>query len=419
MDSQRLKRLLGVVRFAAENSPYYRERFGRLKVEGAEDLRKLPFLTKPDIYENSLPVSERLFTGPYENVYVFASSGTTGRKKYSFYTPAEYETAKAWQVEVLKIAGVGKGDTVAVLHTVGHLDPTFSAMGEVLGRAGATALLISGHVPFEEMVQDMLTFRANAASGEPTFFLKFAEFVEEKKLLLKLDKLLFIGEHFGHDEQVFVQRVLGTKTIVAAAYSSADTGALGYQCERCRGSLYHVLEDYQFIELLDPDTLAPAAPGETGEVVVTNLDRRFMPLIRFRTGDLAAWAEGACPCGRPDRLLTLLGRGDEEIMVFSTTVPTVEFARAISGVPGLSHVFQIEIGSEGGSLRIWLKVERRPGAELPADAAEQVKKNLLGRVEFLREEVGSSMLLDVDVLADGALPRTTSGKIRRVIDRRV
>ena len=419
MEARRLRKLLAVIRHAAKKSPYYRERLGNVRVRSADDLRKLPFLTKLDIYENSLPVSERLFTAPYENVYVFASSGTTGRKKYSFYTPAEYEAAKAWQVEILKTAGVGRGDTVAVLHTVGHLDPTFSAMGEVLGRAGATALLISGHVPFEEMVQDMLTFRANAAAGEPTFFLKFAEFVEEKKVPLKLRKLLFVGEHFGRDEQLFVQRVVGAEEIIATAYSSADTGALGYQCDRCRGSLYHALEDYQFIELLDPETLEPAAPGSTGEVVVTNLDRKFMPLVRFRTGDLAVWSDAPCPCGRPDRLLTLLGRGDEEIMVFSTTVPTVEFARAIAGVPSLSHVFQIVIGSEGGNLRIGLKVERRPGTEAPVGAADMVKENLLSRVDFLRDEVGHSMVLDVDILPDGALPRTTSGKVRRVLDKRV
>jgi phenylacetate-CoA ligase len=109
MNPQRLERLLAVIRYAAERSPYYRERLAGFNVESHEDVRKLPFLTKRDIYENSLPASERLFTGPYENVYVFASSGTTGKKKYSFYTPAEYETAKAWQVEVLKIAWVAKG----------------------------------------------------------------------------------------------------------------------------------------------------------------------------------------------------------------------------------------------------------------------------------------------------------------------
>jgi phenylacetate-CoA ligase len=419
MRANAFEKLKRVVEVARERSPFYRERLKGLPFERPEDLDAFPFLNKPDIYENSLPGGEGLFTAPYENLYIFASSGTTGRKKYSFVTPEEFEVAKAWQTEILRIGGVARGDVVANLHTVGHLDPTFGAMSEVLGRAGATVLLISGHVPFSEQVDDMLLFRANAAAGEPTFLLKLAEYVESSGRPLKLRKLIFVGEHFGKQAEAYVRGILGVERIVAAAYSSADTGAIGFQCDHCSGSLYHILEDYQHVELLDPETLGPAKRGEPAEVVVSNLHRSFMPLIRFRIGDMAREVEGACPCGREGRRITLLGRTDEEIMVFSTVIPTAEFAAAITSVPGLSQVYQIEISTAGGNLKVAVRAERKVGAEPPGDAAERVRKALLDRVEFLADEVGKSTILDIEVVPDGALPRTTSGKVKRVIDRRV
>lgn len=76
-----------------------------------------------------------------------------------------------------------------------------------------------------------------------------------------------------------------------------------------RKSGYHLRELDLFLEILDPVTGLPVPDGETGEIVLTTLHREAMPLIRYRTGDAAAWLPGPCPCGSPlRRLAPLRGR---------------------------------------------------------------------------------------------------------------
>ena len=85
----------------------------------------------------------------------------------------------------------------------------------------------------------------------------------------------------------------------------------GVQCLAKSG--YHLRELDLFLEILDPVTGLPVPDGETGEIVLTTLHREAMPLIRYRTGDAAAWLPGPCPCGSPlRRLAPLRGRYVDE-----------------------------------------------------------------------------------------------------------
>ena len=78
----------------------------------------------------------------------------------------------------------------------------------------------------------------------------------------------------------------------------------GVQCMAKNG--YHLRELDLFLEILDPVSGKPVPEGETGEIILTTLNREAMPLIRYRTGDAAAWLPGPCPCGSPMRRLSPL-----------------------------------------------------------------------------------------------------------------
>ncbi len=101
------------------------------------------------------------------------------------------------------------------------------------------------------------------------------------------------------------------------------------ECQECNG--LHVNEDHFLVEILDPETLEPVAPGEVGEVVITTLTKEAFPVIRYRTRDLSHFIPETCPCGRTSvRMHRMMGRSDDMLIikgvnVFPTQIETVLF----------------------------------------------------------------------------------------------
>src|SRR5437763_16756535 len=93
-----------------------------------------------------------------------------------------------------------------------------------------------------------------------------------------------------------------------------EVGPVAVECAANPGGL-HVLEHDYIAEVIDPDTAEPVAPGQAGELVLTNLGRVGSPLIRYRTGDVVRLDLTPCPCGGPVARLAggLLGRVDDMI----------------------------------------------------------------------------------------------------------
>lgn len=101
-------------------------------------------------------------------------------------------------------------------------------------------------------------------------------------------------------------------------YGSREFGTIAQQCELCGG--LHVNVEHVVLEILDPDG-RPCRPGERGEIVITDLDNYAMPFLRYRTGDLAAWADAPCPCGRGLPTLTSVeGRVSDLLVARDGTV---------------------------------------------------------------------------------------------------
>ena len=156
----------------------------------------------------------------------------------------------------------------------------------------------------------------------------------------------------------------------------------GVQCAARRG--YHLREADLYCEVVDPVTGRPCPPGEPGEVVFTTLTREAMPLIRYRTGDLAAWEEGPCPCGSDLPLLGLVqGRLERGVMLNSgrrLTMP--ELDETVLPVPGVvGFAAKYSDGENAGELNVTLYCM----PEKADDAAREVREALAG---MLRRDEG-------------------------------
>ena len=144
------------------------------------------------------------------------------------------------------------------------------------------------------------------------------------------------------------------------------------------------------IEITDPATGEPLARGETGEVVVTSPNQTY-PLVRFGTGDLSAFLEGACPCGRTSaRLKGFLGRVGEGVKVKGMFVHPRQIARALAAHPGVAG-WQAVVTAQGHQDELTVRVEADDAAALDADA---LRSSL---------EEAAKLRLDVEIVEPGTI----------------
>jgi phenylacetate-CoA ligase len=188
---------------------------------------------------------------------------------------------------------------------------------------------------------------------------------------------------------------------VSQGYGTADLGSIGFECSARAG--LHVQKEV-VVEVRDPQTGARCGPGVPGEVVVTALNPTY-PLVRFGTGDLAAWAEGPCTCGRTSaRLARILGRLGDAVKVRGMFVHPAEVDQAMTRHPEIAR-YQVVVTRAGNADAMLLRAELRPGVEAPADLAAQIAKTLTDAVRLRG---------DVEIVPSGVI----AADAKKIVDER-
>ncbi len=408
------RKLANLLDFARARSEYYRQVLPDVELEGARDLVKFPRLDAETLRRNTPPAGSALLTGSLEGAYIFASGGSTGAPKFSFYNLEEWEDVTDILSAIYQKAGVTKGDTVANLFMAGNLWTSFLAASEALEKLGCVKLPIAGNVDPESMMAYLQMFRPTVLLGLPSLLVRLAELFEEKGQRLQVRTVLYGGEAMSREARAYLQEILGATTVASAGYASVDAGPIGFQTLDLPGGYHHLIYAYQFIEFLDPETGEPVPDGQVGEITVTCLGRRLMPLIRYRTGDLGRWVDS------PNRIFELKGRIGDRIRIGTADIYPADVARILDGVPGAGHLFQLTISKKGPKDHVELQVERsaRLGSELEGGT---VRGALLSELDEVREALEQGWIEDlvVDVVPQGTLQgMRRTGKIRAVVDLR-
>ena len=127
--------------------------------------------------------------------------------------------------------------------------------------------------------------------------------------------VLTTGEYLGTDVRQLLEETFDTK--VTDIYACNEAGDIAWQCQEAYN--YHINAENCIVEILKDNK--PVAEGEIGEVVVTNLNRFSMPIIRYKNGDLARFAPKTCPCGcRLPVISEIIGRTGEDMFLPSSKV---------------------------------------------------------------------------------------------------
>jgi len=403
-------------------SPFYAQRLAGFELKSLADLARLPVLTGDELKSHMPPAGHGFVTDETAGGFVFASGGTSGAPKVAYRTAAEHHYNATRMGKGLLLAGFGPGDVVANLMFAGNMWASFISLNMALEHTGARFLPLAGNMDLEFVLFALKHFRANSIISIPTVLLSIARMVEERKIEgLHIKKAATGGEHLFPGARAYLSRVLGVEHFASAGYAANDSGAIGYQCSHCGGSIHHVHEDLHYVEIVDPDTLEPVPPGEVGKIVATNLNRRLMPMLRYDIGDLGRWIEGPCGCGRTTRRFELMGRSDDVLNFGAAKLGPDVVAEALKEVPGLSPVFQMIARFDGVADQLLVRVEREASATDAAALGERLADHLRHSTKELKTFLERKLIggINVEVVAPGGLPRNPrTGKVRLVIEER-
>ena len=329
LDRDRLRehqneRLRTLVKKLSTNQ-FYQDKFRSAGIDSEqigsyEDLRALPFTTKAELVREQLdhPPFGRLLTYTRTSYrYFHQTSGTTGRPLKWLDTEESWEWfTRSWGY-VYRGAGVTEKDVVFCAFSFG---PYISHWTAISGAWHVGAMAISGGgMSSEQRLKTMIDNRCTVIVCTPTYALHLAEVARKNGIDLASTPIR-AGIHAGEPGASLpnVRRSI-EESWGATCYDHAgatEVGAWAFACQARTGAIH--LNEAEFIfEVIDPETCEQAQAGARGELVITNLGRAGMPVLRYRTGDLAEVTEEVCSCGRTFARIKggVLGRADDMIIV--------------------------------------------------------------------------------------------------------
>ncbi len=313
---------------------FYAEKFDEAGVDPGtvdswEAFRDVPYTTTAELeadFEAASPTGSL-----YEGAAMVTFSPMGEGLQPVFDTQADLDQQAAVNAEVLRRAGVEPGDRV--VNTFGYeLFGTGYVLHRALERLGAEVFPL-GPGDSDQAAATINEYDVDALVGNPSFALKIGEEGGS------VDTFVGAGEPFtsipGRREAVkealdasSATDYFGTRHIMPVAAETAEEDGL------------HVVDDYAVVEIVDPDTGEVLGEGERGEVVVTHLKKEGIPLVRYRTGDLAELEVRGETVVMPDGVI---GRTDERLKVKGVKVYPESIGTVLASFEGLTGEYRIEV----------------------------------------------------------------------------
>lgn len=414
-----LREFLGYIR---ASSPFYRKLWQGVDFTQADFFTRLPLVDKPLFYQNTPPDSNEIFnTSCAEHPIIFASGGSTGHPKYSYFTNQEFDTIAQALADQYLISGLSATDIVANLFVAGHLWSSFLAVDRALNKIGVTNLPIGGHLERDEIVKYLLAFRPNALFGLPSTITSLLNYCIERKITLQIDKIFYAGEHVAPSMVYNFKKHWGVTDIHSAGYASVDAGIVGYQCLCQAAGEHHLVSDLVMMELITPDGKIITEEGREGEIVVTSLYRRLMPIVRYRTGDLGMYTGKLCACGRRDLVFRLIGRCDDRLQIGGARIFVQDLDFLLAQYDFLTGVYQFVPQYKDDREFLEIFIEYQQYTEFPPNFVEEFWRKFLDVFTDMELSIKQKWLPEPDLIfvQEGIIPRIDrTQKVKLIQDKR-
>lgn len=345
LEQLQLKKLRQTISIAL-NSKMYKHKFDELhitpdSIKTLDDIRKIPFTTKQDLRDN-YPFG--LVCGDMKDaVRIHSSSGTTGHPTVVVYSRHDIDS---WANMIARnMYMVGCRNTDVFQNSSGYGMFT-GGLGFQYGaeKLGATTIPAAAGNS-KRQVMFIRDFGTTCLHAIPSYAIRLAEVFKEEGIDPRSTKLrtLFIGaEPHTNKQRLKIERLLGVKAYNSYGMTEMNGPGVAFECKQQNGM--HLWEDNYIVEIIDPETLEPVPDGETGEMVLTTLDRTMMPIIRYRTRDITRIIPGECECGRTHRRIDRIkGRTDDMFIIKGVNVFPMQVEKILIQYPGIGSNYLITL----------------------------------------------------------------------------
>ena len=401
----------------ALQTPFYQQRLAEVGLTSPEDiaslrdLRNLPYTTKDDLraaYPDGLLAVNR-----EQVVRLHTSSGTTGTPTVIYHTQRDLDSWTDLVARCIVATGADRRDVFQNMTNYGLFT---GGLGLHYGAERVGMLVIpasSGNTG--RQIQLMRNFQTSVVHATPSYLLHLhsalaQEGVESSQLGLRK---AFIGaEPHSEETRRKIESLFGIEAYNSYGLSEMNGPGVAFECVYKTG--LHLWEDAYILEIIHPQTLLPVAEGETGEIVMTTLQRQATPLLRYRTRDLSHLVSGGCPCGRGHRRLARIkGRSDDMLIINGVNVFPSQIEDRLMKTPEVGVNYLIQLEKRGSLDRLVVKTEI--DARLftgDSDALDDLRERIS---ELLRSAILVKPV--VELHEPGSLP-VSEGKAKRVVDLR-
>jgi phenylacetate-CoA ligase len=383
-----------------DRSRFYREKLSAAGFASAQaagglaDLAQLPLTDKPEVKATCSPenpIGTHLCAEPPDIVRIYSTSGTTGTPSYVPLTAGDLENWVAGSARSYAASGVAAGQRIVSTYNAGPF-----VAGAALGAFERIGLC---HVPVgtgntERLLLAIEQLGPEAVVLTPSYAAYLVDRAAERGVDLRassVERVLVAGEPGGGETSFRAKLEEGWGAKVTEAMGIGDIGvSLWGECEEQAG-MHLGARGFVHAELIDPGTggALDLDDGATGELVLTHLQHRAAPLLRFRTRDHVQVWTSACRCGRTGLRVRCIGRTDDMLVVRGVNVFPSAVREVVSAfAPRVSGHVLVRPRASGVKQEPPLPVNVELARDTTADAA---------LAEAIRERLRSVLVVDTEV----------------------
>ncbi|NLM79660.1 MAG: phenylacetate--CoA ligase [Clostridiales bacterium] len=420
LEELQLERLRALVDYCYRNVEFYHRRLSEAgvtadKIKTLSDIQYIPYTTKDDLRDN-YPFG--MFSVPIKDIVrIHASSGTTGNPTVVGYTREDMENWSEQVARIVVAAGASENSIVQICFGYGMFT---GALGLHYGLEKIGAAVVptsSGNT--QKQLKFMRDFGTNTIVATPSYCMYLAETAREMSGEYPMDmyklKLGLLGsEGCTPEMREQIEQRWGNGFFVTDNYGMSELNGPGLSGECVERCGMHINEDHFLCEVIDPDTLEVTDRGETGELVVTALTKRGIPMLRYRTKDITKLDYEPCRCGRTTaRMHKIIGRSDDMLIIRGVNVFPSQVESALIGINEISPHYQLVVRRKNYIDTLEVRVELIDGSLLERYAElEALQRRIHDRIKTIL-----GIEIEVSLVEPKSIERFT-GKAQRVVDLR-
>ena len=411
------KRLVEIVKYAYENQKPYRAKMDAIglkpeDIQSIDDIHKLPFTVKQDL-RDSYPFG--MMARPKKDlVRLHASSATTGKLTVVGYTQNDIDMWSECVARSLVMAGASAESVVHVAYGYGLFT---GGLGMHYGAEKLGAIVVPASAGnTQKQIQLLCDFEADIICCTPSYIIYLAEEIERMGLQIgkdiKLKGGIFGAEAWSEGMRADIEKRLNIRA--CDIYGLSEIAGPGVACDCQFKTGMHFQDDHFYPEIVDVNTLEPLGYDQSGELVITTLTKEGIPLIRYRTRDIASLNDDPCPCGRTSvKLNKITGRSDDMLIIRGVNVFPSQIESVLLKNKNIQPHYHINVD----------RINNLDTMEIVVELSPDIRLDEVAHVEEIRKKLASEMASALSVSAKITLvsPGTverSEGKAKRITDRR-